>query len=167
MSKQLIYIREIKNHVEDELKKIFANVQNILDNFLIPNAQNSENKVYYLTCKADYFRYLSEISQGKDLESSNEKAEDFYKKAYEISEKELPVINSVRIGLSLNFALFYYEIKGEKKIGCDIAKKAFEDSMKCMDDLEKFKAKDALLLIQLLKENLIFWNSEMNENENN
>ena len=166
-SKQLIYIKEIKNHIEDELKKIFVNVQNLLDNFLIPNAQNSENKVFYLTCKADYFRYFSEINIGKDLEDSNEKAEEFYKKAYEISEKELPVINSVRIGLCLNYALFYYEVKGDKKKGCDIAKKAFEDSMKYMDDLEKFKSKDALLLIQLLKENLIFWNSEMNESEQN
>ena len=36
-----------------------------------------------------------------------------------------------------------------------------------LDDLETFKSKDVLLLIQLLKENLIFWSSEMNEEEQN
>ena len=58
-------------------------------------------------------------------------------------------INVNRIGLFLNFSVFCYEVKGEKKEGCKIAKKAFEDSMKYLDELEKFKSKDILLLIQL------------------
>ena len=166
-SNQVNYVKEIKNHIEDELKKTFVNVHEILDKFLIPNAEDHESKVYYLKCKADYYRYLSEISKGKDLEDSNNKAEDYYKQAYEISEKELPVINCTRVGLCLNMAVFYYEVKGDKKRGCEIAKKSFEESMKYLDDLEKFKSKDTLLLIQLLKENLIFWSSEMNEEEQN
>jgi hypothetical protein len=39
--------------------------------------------------------------------------------------------------------------------------------MKVLDDLEKSKAKETLLIIQLLKENLILWNNEMNEEEEN
>jgi len=39
--------------------------------------------------------------------------------------------------------------------------------MKVLDDLEKSKAKDTLLIIQLLKENLILWSNEMNEEEEN
>ena len=96
-----------------------------------------------------------------------ENAEKVYREAYEISEKDLPFINSTRVGLCLNMALFFYEIKGDKKEGCKIAKKCFEECMKYLDDLEKFKSKDVLLLIQLLKENLIFWSSEMNDEENN
>jgi hypothetical protein len=37
--------------------------------------------------------------------------------------------------------------------------------MKCLDDLEKSKAKYTLLIIQLLKENLILWTNEMNGEE--
>ena len=37
--------------------------------------------------------------------------------------------------------------------------------MKVLDELEKVKAKDTLLIIQLLKENLILWEGEMNEDE--
>ena len=37
--------------------------------------------------------------------------------------------------------------------------------MKVLDDLEKAKAKDTLLIIQLLKENLILWTNEMGEEE--
>ena len=52
-----------------------------------------------------------------------------------------------------------------KEEACNIAKNAFEEAMKVLDDLEKVKAKDTLLIIQLLKENLILWNNEMPEDE--
>ena len=37
--------------------------------------------------------------------------------------------------------------------------------MKFYNDLEQPKYRDTLLIIQLLKENIIFWNSEMGEEE--
>ena len=92
-------------------------------------------------------------------------AEKVYKEAYELSNKEMPITNSTRLGLDLNFSVFYYEIKGLKEEACNIAKTAFDESMKVLDDLEKSKAKDTLLIIQLLKENLILWTNEMNEEE--
>ncbi len=166
-SAQVPHIKEIKKHIEAELKKIFEDLHRIVDKFLLPKAEDAESKVFYLRLKGDHYRYLCEITKEKDFEKNIEKAEKVYKEAYEISEKELPFINSTRVGLCLNMAVFYYEVKGDKKEGCKIAKKAFEESMKYLDDLEKFKSKDVLLLIQLLKENLIFWSSEMNEDEQN
>ena len=166
-SEQVPYIKEIKNHIETEIKKILQELYNLLDKYLIPNAEDLESKVFYLRLKGDHFRYLCEICKEKELEKNLEKAGKVYREAYEISEKDLPFINSTRVGLCLNMALFYYEVKGDKKEGCKIAKKCFEECMKYLDDLEKFKSKDVLLLIQLLKENLIFWSSEMNEEENN
>jgi len=166
-SAQVPYIREIKTHIEDELKKIFEDLHNLIDKFLLPNSPDAESKVFYLRLKGDHFRYLCEITKEKEFEKNIEKAEKVYKEAYQIAEKELPFINITRVELSLNMAVFYYEVKHDKKEGCKIAKKAFEESMKYLDDLEKFKSKDVLLLIQLLKENLVFWNNEMNEDEQN
>ncbi len=117
--------------------------------------------------KGDLFRYLCEISKDKEFEKNIENAEKAYKEAYEIAVKDLPVINNIRVGLCLNMAIFLYKIKGNKKEGYKVAKKDFEDSMKYLDHLEKLKSKDVLLLIQLLKENLIFWSSEMSDNEPN
>ena len=164
---QVPYIKEIKKHIEDELKKIVDEMLNLIDKFLLPKAEDPESKVFYLRLKADHYRYLCEISKEKEFQKNIEKAEKIYREAYAISEKELPSINNIRIGLCLNMAVFFYEVKGDKKEGCKIAKKSFEESMKYLDDLEKFKSKDVLLLIQLLKENLIFWSSEMNDEEQN
>ena len=158
-------IKEIKDKIEKELNTICNEIQSIIDKYLYPNATEAEDKVFYLKLKADYYRYKCEFSSGKEFDEACANAEKNYKEAYDISNKEMPINNSTRLGLDLNFSVFYYEIKGLKEEACNIAKTAFDESMKVLDDLEKSKAKDTLLIIQLLKENLILWTNEMNEEE--
>ena len=155
-------VKEIKDKIEKELNAICAEIQSVIDKYLIPNATDAENKVFYLKLKADYYRYKCEFSNGKDFDEACANAEKVYKEAYELSNKEMPITNSTRLGLDLNFSVFYYEIKGLKEEACNVAKNAFDEAMKSLDDLEKSRAKDTLLIIQLLKENLILWTNEMN-----
>ena len=162
---QSAYIKEIKDKIESELNQICAQIQSVIDKYLIPNATDVENKVFYLKLKADYYRYKCEFANGKEFDEACDNAEKVYKEAYELSNKEMPITNSTRLGLDLNFSVFYYEIKGLKEEAWTIAKNAFDESMKSLDDLEKSKAKDTLLIIQLLKENLILWTNEMNGEE--
>ena len=162
---QSAYIKEIKEKIEKELNSIVDEIQSMIDKYLLPNAIDVENKVFYLKLKADYFRYKCEFTSDKEFDDACIKAEKAYKEAYEISNKEMPITNSTRLGLDLNFSVFYYEIKGLKEEACTIAKNAFDEAMKSLDDLEKSRAKDTLLIIQLLKENLILWTNEMNGEE--
>ena len=162
---QVANIKEIKDKIEKELNKICDEIQSVIDKYLIPNATDAENKVFYLKLKADYYRYKCEFASDKEFNDACSNAEKVYSEAYEISNKELPITNSTRLGLDLNFSVFYYEIRGLKEEACNIAKNAFDESMKVLDDLEKSKAKDTLLIIQLLKENLILWKNEMNGEE--
>ena len=164
-SPQTTYIKEIKETLEKELNLICEDIQKIIDKYLIPNAIDSENKVFFLKLKGDYYRYKCEFANGKEYDDACEKAENVYKEAFEIANKNIPITNSTRLGLALNFSVFYYEIKGLKEEACKIAKNTFDESMKVLDDLEKTKAKDTLLIIQLLKENLILWSNGMNEEE--
>ena len=166
-SSQIANIKEVKDNIERELNKICDEIQNIIDKYLIPNASDSEMKVFFLKLKGDYYRYKCEFANGKDFDNACEKAEKVYKEAYDIANKDIPITNSTRLGLALNYSVFYYEIKGLREEACNIAKNAFDESMKVLDDLEKSKAKDTLLIIQLLKENLILWSNEMNEEEEN
>ena len=166
-SSQIANIREVKENIERELNQICDQIQNVIDKYLIPNASDSETKVFFLKLKGDYYRYKCEFASGKDFDDACAKAEKVYKEAYEIANKDIPITNSTRLGLALNYSVFYYEIRGLREEACTIAKTAFDDSMKVLDDLEKSKAKDTLLIIQLLKENLILWSNEMNEEEEN
>ena len=162
---QFQYLKEEKTKIENEMIKICQDIQSVLDTYLIPSAKDPETKVFYLKLKGDYYRYHSEFALGKDFDETVNNAEKAYKEAYDIAIKDIPISNSTRLGLALNYSVFYYEIKNMKEEACNIAKTAFDEAMKVLDDLEKVKAKDTLLIIQLLKENLILWSNEMSEEE--
>ena len=58
-SKQVIYIQEIKNHIENEIKKVVENIHELIDKYLIPNCEDDiESKIFYMRLKADHYRYL-------------------------------------------------------------------------------------------------------------
>ena len=159
------HIREIKSHIENEIREICNELQLLIDKYLLPNVNDHENEVYFFKLKADYYRYICEFAEEDEFKENLSKAEEFYKKAYDISEKKLPVINCNRVSLALNYAIFLYEVKKDKKGGFDLAQNTFKENMKFYNDLEQPKYRDTLLIIQLLKENIIFWNSEMGEEE--
>ena len=158
-------IKEIKNHIENEIRETCKELQDLVDKELLPKNEEDEVLVFLYKLKADYFRYICEFAEGNELLDNLIKAEEFYKKAYEIADKKLPIINCNRVSVALNYAIFLYETKKDKKNGFDIAQNTFKESMKFIEDLEKPKYRDTLLIIQLLKENIIFWNSEMGEEE--
>ena len=166
-SPQTANIRLVKNNIEKELNDICNEIQIIIDKYLVPNASDSETKVFFLKLKGDYYRYKCEFATGKEFDDACSKAEKIYKEAYDIANKDIPISSSTRLGLALNYSVFFYEIKGLKEEACNIAKNAFDESLKVLDDLEKSKPKDTILIIQLLKENLILWSNEMNEEEDN
>lgn len=37
-------------------------LQHLLDNYLIPNANDVDSEVFYLKMKGDYYRYLAEVA---------------------------------------------------------------------------------------------------------
>ena len=154
-SSQVDNIKTVKNSIEKELTNIIDDIQLIIDKYLIPNAIDSENKVYFLKLKGDYYRYKCEFAIGKEFNEACSKAEKVYEEASEIANKCIPISSSTRLGLALNYSVFFYEIKGLKEEACKIAKNAFDEAMKVLDILEKSKPKDTILIIQLLKENLI------------
>ena len=158
-------IKEIKNHIENEIRETCKELQDLVDKELLPKNEEDEILVFLYKLKADYFRYICEFAEGNEYQDNLIKAEKYYKKAYEIADKKLPIINCNRVSVALNYAIFLYETKKDKKSGFDIAQNTFKESMKFIDDLEKPKYRDTLLIIQLLKENIIFWNSEMGDEE--
>ena len=166
-SSQSANIKLVKKNIEKELNEICNEVQMIIDKYLIPTASDSETKVFFLKLKADYFRYKCEFAVGKEFDEACSKAEKVYKEAYDTANKDIPISSSTRLGLTLNYSVFFYEIKGLKEEACKIAKNAFDEAMEVLDDLEKSKPKDTILIIQLLKENLILWSNEMNDEEEN
>ena len=153
----------IKEKIQSELKIIFQDIHSIIDRYLIPNAQDSESKILYMKLKADYFRYHCEFAEGDEFEEISNNARKMYKQTFDLAEKELPLYNEVRLGLILNYSVFEYDIMDNKNEGYEMASKTYNDTMKILDDVEKKRSSENLLLIQLIKENINIWSNEIDE----
>ena len=106
-SNQTVYIKLIKKNLEKELTEICNEIQTIIDKYLIPNSSDSETKVFYLKLKGDYYRYKCEFALGKEFDDACAKAEKVYKEAYDLSNNDLPISSSTRLGLALNYSVFF------------------------------------------------------------
>ena len=103
-------IVQYKEKIENELRGICYDVLDLLDNNLISNPLNdAEAIVFYQKMKGDYYRYLGEFLKNADQKEVIEKALESYKKATEEASK-LMTTHPIRLGLALNFSVFYYEI---------------------------------------------------------
>jgi len=154
-------IKEYRKKVENEVSKICADVLGTLDNKLIPNAQTTESKVFYYKMKGDYHRYLAEFATGDARKEAADNSLAAYKSATEIANAELAPTHPIRLGLALNASVFYYEIMGSPKQACELARKAFDDAIAELDQLNEESYKDSTLIMQLLRDNLTLWTSDL------
>jgi hypothetical protein len=111
--------------------------------------------------KGDYHRYLAEFATGNDRKEAAENSLVAYKAASDIAMVELPPTHPIRLGLALNFSVFYYEILNSPDRACRLAKAAFDDAIAELDSLNEESYKDSTLIMQLLRDNLTLWTSDM------
>ncbi|XP_069740563.1 14-3-3 protein beta/alpha-B-like isoform X3 [Narcine bancroftii] len=156
---KLQLIKGYREKIEKELRDICEVVLKLLDDYLIKDKISFESKVFYLKMKGDYFRYLSEVAS-EDKKATVENSQKAYKNALEISKANMQPAHPIRLGLALNFSLFYYEILNSSKEACQLEKDAYDKASDQLDALNDDSYKDSTLIMQLLRENLTLWNSD-------
>lgn len=160
---KLTIIKDYKAKIEEELVEICNDILGIIDSDLIPNSTSEEAKVFYYKMKGDYHRYLSEFQTGATRKSSASSALDAYQAASGVASADLAPTHPIRLGLALNFSVFYYEILNSPDRACHIAKQAFDDAIAELDTLSEESYKDSTLIMQLLRDNLTLWTSDQAE----
>lgn len=156
-------IKEYRSKIEAELTEICGGILKLLDDKLVPAAAAADSKVFYLKMKGDYHRYLAEFKTGEERKVAAENTLNAYKSAQDIANAELAPTHPIRLGLALNFSVFYYEILNSPDRACNLAKQAFDEAISELDTLGEDSYKDSTLIMQLLRDNLTLWTSDMQD----
>ncbi|KAL9980044.1 hypothetical protein ACROYT_G008583 [Oculina patagonica] len=152
-----------REKIEQEIRDISAGILKLLDNHLIPHAETDESRVFFYKMKGDYYRYLTEILQEEDRKDPSSKALEAYQAAKEAASN-LQTTHPIRLGLALNFSVFNYEILDSPDAACKLAKEAFDEAVSELDPTgNESQYKESTLIMQLLRDNLTLWTSEMQE----
>ena len=157
-------VRQYKAKVENELDSVCREILLIIKDDLLPHADTPESKVFYHKMSGDYWRYLAEFKVGADKAKAADEAKESYNSAQTVATGDgdgngLPPTHPIRLGLALNYSVFYYEILSKPERACELAKTAFDDAIAELDQLHEDSYKDATLIMQLLRDNLTLWTS--------
>ena len=154
------HTQSYRKTVEKELGDVCNDLLKMLEVKLIPSATSDEGKVFYYKMKGDYHRYFAEVASGEEQKAAALAA---YSSASDIASSSLPSTHPVRLGLALNFSVFYYEILKQPEKGCALAKQAFDEAVTELDSLDDEAYKESTLIMQLLRDNLTLWTEDMQD----
>ena len=152
------YLIEYRKKLVEELIDVICNIIQIINKQLLPKAKDTEAKVFYKKLMGDFYRYIAENLDNSERMKYVELSFKCYDEASKLSSKLEP-FNPIRLGLSLNFSVFYYEIQKDKLTANKIANEALTLVKKHLDeiDFEEEIYQDSLDIIKLIEENLILW----------
>jgi len=154
-------IKDYRIKVEVELNSKCTEILNTLGGELIPKASNPEVQVFYLKMKGDYHRYLAEFAERESAVygKAAQDAAESYEMAMQ-SAQALPPTHAIRLGLALNFSVFYYEVFGKPEKAIELARSSFEAAHGDLSNVDQDTYKEAEQIMQLLRDNLQLWQSD-------
>ncbi|KAJ1924499.1 hypothetical protein IWQ60_005171 [Tieghemiomyces parasiticus] len=160
---QVAKIQAYRQKIEKELADICHDILKVLDEHLIAQAASGESQVFYHKMKGDYYRYLAEFSTSDVRKDAADQSLAAYSEATKIAITGLAPTHPIRLGLALNFSVFYYEILNSPDRACHLAKQSFDDAIAELDTLSEESYKDSTLIMQLLRDNLTLWTSDLQD----
>jgi len=159
-TRQLALIRQQRKKIERELANVCKDIVKLLEKQLLPAARYGEERVFYSKMRGDYYRYLAEFAHEVEREWYAEESLNAYKHAYKHAMQTLDSGHPTRLGLALNFAVFYHDVRKSPERACHLAKSSFDDAVMSLDS-EAPTIRDSLQILQLLKDDLVLWSKEI------
>ena len=168
-AKNLIY--EIKSNKEKAIIERSEKFIKLINEYILPkNNLSNEYHALFLKTKADYYRYLAEVTHDHDLFINKQNALHFYMEAKRLTKK-LDNLNAIKLDIALNYSVFLNEIMN-KRINSYFAAKeavfnALSDLKNCTEaELAAEEMRDSLICIEILNRNVEEWYNEEMEADN-
>ncbi|KAI0677083.1 14-3-3-like protein [Trametes maxima] len=161
---ELKLMRVQKERIEKDIDALCRDVLDLLEHTLIPAASDGEETVFYSKMRGDYYRYLAELTRLHPKEHLSSISLEAYKSAYKHALITLPPTHPTRLGLALNFAVYFHDIMRSPERACHLAKHAFDEAVFSASESPASVAnlEDSLMILQLMRDDLILWHGEIN-----
>lgn len=171
-SKRVEIVRSYRLKTEEEMNHYCQEVLDIISNILEKKENDTESHVFFLKMQGDYYRYMSEyqtasVNKQKYGNTAADNAHRVYEEAMKLSTAQLVPTHPIRLGLALNYSVFYYEVKEQPMEACAMARQAFDQSIAELDNLDEEQYKDSTTIMQLIRDNLTLWSSELEDRPKN
>jgi len=144
-----------------EINRVCNEVLDLLRRWLLPAAAVGEESVFYWKMSADFHRYLCDTSSEGSSEDHASASVQAYTLAFLHAKELLNPIHQTRLGLALNFSVFYHDVYGSPLCACYIAKFAFDAAVAYAGENPGEASDESLGVMQILQNNMTFWENEI------
>ena len=151
---------EFKQKLIQEIDSNCEDLCRLIEEQLLPIANNAEERVFYEKMEADYYRYMAEFHTDELRDEIIQKAAEHYETALAISKAELPQATTLALGLILNYSVFLYEMMERHQEAIDLASTACQETVDLMDTLSDNTYQDTSKIIYLLRDNCKNWQAK-------
>jgi 14-3-3 protein epsilon len=145
-----------------DLEQFCGELINLLSQFLIPAAQDTEAKVFYYKVMGDFYRYYDEVRSSQQNKTA---AEQSYQTAADWAASGLPPTNPLRLNVALNFGVYYQETLGNAQRGLDISRQALDAARAGLPGLPEQQKAETSFVLTLLFDNVKLWSKDMGQPE--
>ena len=156
-------LRREKVKAEEGLVALCTEFINLIDKTASPLASDVESQVFYGKLKGDYYRYICEVVEGEEREAKVAIAKSCYENALRDAGEDFKLSDPLYLGIILNFSIFQYEVLGLRDEAIERAETAFNEAVRYLDELDDEEYKQAVIILQLYKDNLLLWREERTE----
>lgn len=158
MSKAHVLL-EKKESMADELLSICNRLLLVMNDRILPNTSNPEERAYSYKIIGDLNRYIIDSKVQTEIEKAKKDAASAYENSLHIYNTEIDYFSPIKLHAILNYAVFLFEHLQEKDKAIDLLQGALQNGEKGIqeiaDDNEKYD--QALKSLSIMKTNLMAW----------
>ena len=154
---------------EVEARNFLLDGYKICTKILEDPSDRKEGDVAFVKKLKELIENLFKKENSADLEAMQmfvtelvEKSNEYYDKGITVAKEKLPVIASTTLGVVLNYSVFLYEIRDQKKEAIALADEYHNKALEMLPNIEDTdEYNKANVVVMLLKENVEGWKNEL------
>ena len=157
-------LQEIKEEKERKILRRCERVLKLINEHILNKKIDNIGLARMYKVKADFYRYMAEITTGTTLYQNKQSAFLYYNKSKELT-KDFDDLNPIKLNLSLNYSVFLNEILNKRINSYFCAKEALFNALKALknckeEELTSEGMRDTLMIIESLNTNVEDWYKE-------